>query len=126
MDKMQFGNGKNEDSKTKLWTYLSVGLILGALFLIGKRHIQKRKEKANEESVAATDMSLPEIKIQLDRIEKSVNKIKFDAVRLWILAVGIAAIFASPTIIPHDPRTALLMFLLGVGLILFVALFKRK
>jgi len=126
MDETQPSSERNEDKKRKLWTYATLGLIFGTLFLLGKRYIEKQGERASEESVSTSDMSLSGIKAQLDRVEQTVQKTAISAVRLWILAVAIALIIATPTIITNNLKLALLMFLLGTGLIFIAALYKRK
>ena len=126
MDKTQSGSERNEDKKRKLWAYASLGLIFGTLFLLGKRHVRKQGQSAREQRVDTPDISLPDIKVQLDRIEEAVQKTALSAIRLWMLAVAIALIIATPTIMSTNLGLALLMFLLGTGMIFLAALYRRK
>jgi len=76
MDDTQPGSERSQDRERKLWTYVSLGLIIGGLFLLGRRNIKKAIEPADRDSISEPDTSLSDIKAQLDRIESTGESTK--------------------------------------------------
>ena len=84
MDDTQAGSERNEDGKRKLCTYVSLGLIIGALFLLGRHTMRKRREMADkEDSPGGPNSSNAQetSETQLDRIEMKSD------IRWWVTMV---------------------------------------
>jgi hypothetical protein len=74
MNKNQSNSGKGKDRKGKWLAYSILGLIYGTLVFLGIHRMKKHQELADDELTPAPDVSLSEIKLQLDRIEKTIRK----------------------------------------------------
>ena len=82
MNEMQASSEESEGGKGKLWTYLSLGITIGTLFLLMKRDTRKQRERATEESVITPDINSlqggstqdsEDIQSQLVQLNKTIN-----------------------------------------------------